>query len=168
VAVGALRPGVLDEILPGLVEVGADEVWVFNQQDNAKTRMAEKVVERWQRILVAAIKQSKRSRMPVLRAFESVRELVAACEAADAGIRRFVLMPEAGAGLLGELTQGAGLLPAGALLVVGGEKGFSADEATTLRRAGFAPVRLGRFVLRAVTAVVSAASLASAVRDERR
>jgi 16S rRNA (uracil1498-N3)-methyltransferase len=171
VAIGALRPGVLDEILPAIVELGADEIWVFNQQDNAKTRMADKVIDRWQRILVAAIKQSKRSRLPVLSTCESVRELVAGAGEAGSGgsdaVRRLVLDP-AGAGTLLAALTAAPVGPGGVLLVVGGEKGFSTDEAHTLQRAGFVGVRLGGFVLRAVTAVVSACSLATAVRGEAR
>ena len=161
VCVGALRPGLLDEILPGLTELGVDAIHVFQQQDNAKARLADKAVERWQRIIVQAIKQCKRARLPSLQVHGSVRELVAALAADTA--QRVLLDPVAGESLWGVL--GAGVAPAGLLLALGGEKGFSADEEASLRQAGFRPAALGRYVLRAITAALSASSIAAAARE---
>jgi 16S rRNA (uracil1498-N3)-methyltransferase len=53
------------------------------------------------------------------------------------------------------------------LVVAGGEMGLSSAEAAALASAGFLPVRLGPYVLRAVTAAVAASALLTAYRDDR-
>lgn len=155
-AVGALKPGAVDEILPALTELGVDEVWVFGQEGAAKVRLADKAVERWQRILVAAVKQCKRAWVPELRVFGSIKDMIAAV---PQGVTRVVLSGETERSLL-EVGQGA----RGLVMVAGGEKGLDVAEETTLREAGFTEARIGGHVLRAVTAAVAAAAVAAVLR----
>jgi 16S rRNA (uracil1498-N3)-methyltransferase len=157
VAVGALKPGDLDEVLPGLAELGVDRVRVFGQEGAAKARLADKAQARWARILEQAIKQCKRSRLPPVEVFGSVTEMTTATGQAQA--RRIVLLPGADA-TLGE-ALGLGRAAMSVDLVIGGEHGFSADETQVLASAGYRAAALGSHVLRAQTAVIAAAAVAA-------
>jgi 16S rRNA (uracil1498-N3)-methyltransferase len=158
VAVGALKPGVVDELLPGLVELGVDRIVVYQQRGAAKARLAASAVERWRRIVVSAMKQCKRATLPELVVYGSLDELVAA----HTGLG-VVLVPGAPEALFDLVAAVDGDL----LLLAGGEKGLEPEEEAQLRAAGFRPAALGSTVLRAVTAALAAASVAALRRAAR-
>jgi 16S rRNA (uracil1498-N3)-methyltransferase len=161
VAVGALKPGDVDDVIPALAEMGVDHVRVFGQDGAAKARLAEKAQARWTRILEQAIKQCKRAWLPELAVFGSVDELIAAT--AGGAAKRIVLLPSADA-TLGELLAAGGSKAAagGAVeLVIGGEQGFSEREEALLEAGGYRKAALGSYVLRANTAAVAAAAVAA-------
>ena len=60
-AIGALRPQSVDDLLPYLIELGVDAIEIFSFQGMDKNRLQDKVCERWDRILTAAMKQCKRA-----------------------------------------------------------------------------------------------------------
>jgi len=161
-AIGALKPGAVDDILPALTELGVDTVHVFLQKESAKSRLTDKVAERWQRILVQALKQCKRARLPAIVEHGSLAALLHET-AGDAETRRYMLAAGA-ARPLGELLRQGG--PGrGVLLVAGGEKGLIPDEEAALFEAGFCAASLGPHVLRAVTAAVAAVAVATDWRE---
>jgi 16S rRNA (uracil1498-N3)-methyltransferase len=152
-AIGALRPGVVDEILPMICELGIDRIHVFGQRGVAKTRLGPKVHERWERILLQSIKQCKRPWLPEVVEHESVEDLIAA--SAKSNLARVCLDP------LAPILMPHGLRDLGkrdVLAIVGGEKGFDPVEADLLTQAGAVGMRLGDGILRAVTAAVAAAT----------
>ena len=108
--------------------------------------------ERWERIALAASKQSGRTRVPIVEAARSFDALVAA--------------PWRGLRLLAweeEPAQHVGALPAdatGVLLVIGPEGGFAPAEVATARTRDFLSITLGPRVLRAETAAIVATTLA--------
>ncbi|MEN9834447.1 MAG: Ribosomal small subunit methyltransferase [Pseudomonadota bacterium] len=152
-AVGALRPGAVDEILPMLCELGVDRIHVFGQHGVAKSRLGPKVHERWNRILVQAIKQCKRPWLPSIQEHESVEALIAATT--RTGLARLCLDPAAKV-VLPRALQDFGR--SDVLAIVGGEKGFDPRESAVLNEARVVGVQLGSSILRAVTATVAAAT----------
>lgn len=164
-AIGALKPGAVDDILPALTELGIDHIHVFHQQDSAKARLQSKVVERWQRILVQSTKQCKRAWLPEIHQYDSVADFVE--QVASAGgmppVDKVVLR---GAAVDLALPRLMHLKQGRVIVVAGGEKGLSQGEEQTLLAAGYQPASLGPFVLRAVTAAVAAAATMSLYRTD--
>ena len=161
IALGALKPGFVDEILPMLCELGVDRVHVFGQVGVSKARLGHKVHDRWQRIVAQSVKQCKRAWLPQVLEHDSVADLVRAT-AGDQGGRVFLR-----AGTDAPLTSMLPRASSGRILaVIGGEKGFDPTEERTLIAAGFVPASLTQWVLRAVTAAVAAATALSLHRDQ--
>jgi 16S rRNA (uracil1498-N3)-methyltransferase len=165
--VGALRHGTLDEILPGLVELGVDSLHLFHQPGSAKDRLTDKTVARWERLIAQAVKQCKRSWLPVLNTHDSLAALLQSLDITKES-SGFFLTPSGTRTLLEGLEQISPLPPSKIILVVGGEQGLSSSEEDQLAKAQFQGVRLGNHVLRAVTAAVSATAVASCHRDRRK
>lgn len=160
-AVGAFKPGALDDVLPAAVELGVDEVIVFQNAGTAKFRVQESAQKRWDRIIHQSIKQCKRAWIPTVRVLESVDALVEDT-AAVSGLR--IVLDAAGEEALHEVMLS--VRSERILLVIGSEKGLDASELALLRRSGFTGARLGRNVLRAVTAVPAAMGVVASIRSE--
>jgi 16S rRNA (uracil1498-N3)-methyltransferase len=152
VILGALKPGDLDDLIAPLVELGCDRVIAFRQDDTPRFRVADGARERWQRLVRAAVKQSKR---PVLASIDVVDSLEEALALVEKASHKWILLPGAARDLLTVTQELDGVTGMAAL--IGGEKGFSAREESTAKSAGFLPVRLGPWVLRARTAIPAAA-----------
>jgi len=113
--------------------------------------------ERWQRIALAAAKQSGRVKVPEIGAPLTFPEVV---EAAVAHARAFLFYEESGAGA--PLPTADESSPASAALIVGPEGGFSPDEAARARAAGISVCGLGPRILRTETAALVATTLVQA------
>ena len=59
IAVGALKVNSMDQIIPDLVELGVTTIHVFQQDEVAKSRLNQKVLKRWDRIIDESLKQCK-------------------------------------------------------------------------------------------------------------
>lgn len=152
-ALGALKPGDLDDILPGLIEWGLDEIYVFQQRDTAKFRTSEKAQERWERIAMAAVKQCKRTWMPVVATLDSLDDMLQALTSFDG---KFVLDAAGRKPLLASLDAEKRLSIAA---IVGGERGLDEVELSKCVSAGFTCVNIGPHILRATTAALGTAAL---------
>ena len=112
------------------------------------------VPARWRRIVVEAIKQCGRSRLPVLEPVTPFAEAIATpCPGLS-----LLLDPDG-------LPPAAVSLPpaaAGIRLLIGPEGGFTAAERAAARAAGFLPVRLGPRILRLETAALAGVALVQA------
>ncbi|MFK5583754.1 MULTISPECIES: 16S rRNA (uracil(1498)-N(3))-methyltransferase [unclassified Serinicoccus] len=104
-----------------------------------------KAARRWEQVLRAATKQSRRLRVPVLGETVELSALLERVQTADLAL---VLHEEATRPLSDVPLPEAGEV----LLVVGPEGGVSPDELDALTGAGAYPVRLGSTVLRTSTA----------------
>lgn len=135
----------VDDLLPPLVELGAARivpaVFARSEHDPRKTQAR---MERWRRILAGAVEQSHRGRLPDL-AEPAPFEALLACRAPQKWVAY-----EEGTDLPNPRLRREPLA-----LASGPEGGITAAEFEALRAAGWAPVRLGRAVLRAVTAPVA-------------
>lgn len=147
-ALGALKPSLVDELLPGLVEVGLDELWLWQQEGTDKHRLQDKQLERWQRIIIAATKQSKRVWLPEVRSFASQSALLEHLPSM-AFANKYVLSPDGQSSILA-----APLVSGPTLAVVGGERGLEAAETAAFTQRGFQAVSAGPYILRAITAAL--------------
>lgn len=168
---GALKPGSLDEILPGLVELGVDAIHLFHQPGSAKMRLSDKAAQRWERLVTQAVKQCKRAWVPHIVPHDDLASLLASTDVTPCA-HRYFLSPAGSSSLLAALTSDSLAdaerdPPSPILLVVGGEQGLSSAEESQLLAAHFTGVRLGPHILRAVTAAISATAITTCYRDRR-
>jgi 16S rRNA (uracil1498-N3)-methyltransferase len=111
-------------------------------------RQAEKRLEHWRGVVIAACEQCGRNRLPEILSPAPLSEWLAT---ARAGVR-LVLDPTASSGL-----HSIGTVPAVTLLI-GPEGGLSPAERSLAIETGFMPVRMGPRVLRTETAAIAAFS----------
>ena len=110
---------------------------------------AEKKLEHWRGVAIAACEQCGRNRLPEIGAIQPLASWLERTNA-DA---RFVLHHRTEAAL------DANAKPASVALLVGPEGGLTASEIAAAERKGFAPLRLGPRVLRTETAPLAAISV---------
>ena len=149
-----------DQAVEAATECGVDEVVPWQASRSVvqwRGERGEKAWRKWDALLVAATKQSRRTRRPVLAPTATTGDLALRVGAAAAA---YVLHEDARMPLATVTLPDAGDV----VLVVGPEGGVSPDELATLEGAGAVAVRLGSTVLRsssagpAALAVLSAAS----------
>lgn len=118
---------------------------------------AQRRVEHWRQIAVAACEQCGRNRVPDIRPLQTFAQAIA-----HAGGRRCMLHPEGGLPL-----RAAGLLADTPIsLLIGPEGGFDAEELAAAREAGFAAVTLGPRVLRTETAGIAVVAALNALMGD--
>ncbi len=144
-----------ETIIQKAVELGADRVCFFLSsrcvaRPDGKAMKGK--LERWQKIAEAAAMQSYRGRIPEVTWLPDFASMLR--EAAGMDLRAF-LWEEARALSLKGLMEQTGTFRSAAL-ITGPEGGFSAEEAAQAEEAGFAPVTLGRRILRCETAPLAA------------
>jgi 16S rRNA (uracil1498-N3)-methyltransferase len=120
-------------------------------------RDAGKKLERWERIVREAAEQSRRGRVPEVRA--PLRFEAALGAAADMPLKVIPWEGEQAVGLREALAPWQGRAELEAAVFIGPEGGFSEGEIEAARRAGFQPVTLGERILRMETAATVAAAL---------
>jgi len=125
--------------------VAFSPVWSQRSVPAADPGRDAKRLQRWQRIVAEAARQSRRPRLP---ACSAPLPLDAALAATGEELR-LMLWEEGSVPLAAALPSQP---PRDVALLVGPEGGFSADEAGAARSAGFVPVHLGPRILRSETA----------------
>jgi 16S rRNA (uracil1498-N3)-methyltransferase len=106
---------------------------------------------RWQRICLEACKQSRRAFLPHLHAARAPAEL-----AREHGALALLIAHPDGQAFA---QAGARLTPAGAMLLIGPEGGFTPQEVAMVRAAGGESVALGGAILRVETAATALLAL---------
>jgi 16S rRNA (uracil1498-N3)-methyltransferase len=145
----------VDWVIEKLVELGVDRVAVFTSGrsvpvwDEAKSKA---MAQRWQRVALAASKQSKRAWLPEVAGPLSPMDAVRLAAAAPMAL---VADPGAVRGLKEALL---GDPPGEVLLVVGPEGGLAEPEVDAFVDAGAIAVDLGSQILRTETAGLALAS----------
>lgn len=147
-----------DQAIEAATECGVDEVVPWQAARSVvqwRGERGEKARRKWDAVLVAATKQSRRTRRPVLAPTASTTDLAARVRDAAAA---YVLHEDATLPLAGVTLPGAGDV----VLVVGPEGGISPEELADLTQAGAVAVRLGTTVLRSSSAGPAALAVLSA------
>ena len=144
----------MDIILPDLVELGVTEIHIFSQADIAKSRLNEKTVARWNRIIEGSVKQCKRSWIPRLITHKSLEEFMSYKSYGD-DFQKFIAFHE-GEPLVSQVFNSS---KSKMLTVIGGEKGLSDHEFKTLKENGFVEASVGPHILKAMTAAVACAAV---------
>jgi 16S rRNA (uracil1498-N3)-methyltransferase len=115
-------------------------------------------VERWQRLMLEACKQSRRAWLPRLHAETSLTEVVE-----DKGLEGYTRLVADPSGVSINEFDSAQLGKTNLSLLVGPEGGFSDTETVILRSSNVLPVRLGDGILRIETAAVALVTLVGAM-----
>lgn len=147
-----------DQAIEAATECGVDEVVPWQAARSVvqwRGERGEKARRKWDAVLVAATKQSRRTRRPVLAPTASTTDLTARVRDAAAA---YLLHEDATLPLAGVTLPGAGDV----VLVVGPEGGISPEELADLTQAGAVAVRLGTTVLRSSSAGPAALAVLSA------
>ena len=151
VAVGALKKGSFEDILPSLVEIGITEIHIFLQEGSDSFRLHQTQQGRLRKIVIEAAKVAKCAYIPRLFFYSSIHEFTGAVS--FFGGMKLVADPDADVSLVGKE------LPNSVLVAIGGEMGFSCHELTQLVDAGFLPVSMGSNILKAKTAIMVATTI---------
>ena len=140
-------------------ECGVDEVVPWQASRSVvqwSGERGQRAHRKWDAVLVAATKQSRRTRRPVLAPTASTTDLAVRVAGAAAA---FVLHEDARMPLAGVSLPASGDV----VLVVGPEGGVAPEELAALEAAGASAVRLGDTVLRSSTAGPAALAVLSAM-----
>ena len=147
----------MELILQKLTEIGVDEI-VLVQTKRSVTKIdnkkEDKKIERWERIIYEAAKQSKRGKIPTLTGVLSFKEALADMKNNDLNLcpyenERTISIKE---GLKDSNAKTVGIF-------VGPEGGFEEDEIEQLQNIDSKVVSLGPRILRTETASVVASSI---------
>ncbi len=136
--------------LVGLVPMISERCIIGSLEDISKTKM-----ERWWRILMEAAEQSRRGRLPNLRA---AMMFSVACEEAARGGLTLIPWEEEREQSLSSILRAAEQPPFSINLFIGPEGGFTSQELAQAQRYGAVPITLGPRILRAETAGLVAAT----------
>jgi 16S rRNA (uracil1498-N3)-methyltransferase len=156
-AVGLTKGEKMDFVVEKATELGVQAIVPFVSSytvPKLDQRKIEKRGARWQKIALAAAKQSGRTRIPEIFPFSGFEDLV---EQTTGSLNLLFWEKEAQQTL--KQVHATDPDARSILLVIGPEGGLSDQEAGLAQRHGFKPIRLGRRILRAETAAVVAASL---------
>jgi len=155
IAIGALKPATYDDLLPPLVELGVSRILLFPQEHVSKDRLSQKNLDRFQKIMISASKQSKRLWLPKIEVANDLSHVISSLSDL-----KFVLLPGSLVHL-GDAIEKSRLArdisaPISVGAIIGGEKGFSPLEELQLK--DIPAVSLGVNILRSWTAAVVAAA----------
>jgi len=111
-------------------------------------------IDRWQKLALAAMKQSCRCVLPTVRTLKSFTDFITSDVPVD---RKLILHEKSSQPVVTTLGSGVGT---SVLLCVGPEGGFSDQEIGVARERGFLPVSLGQSRLRTETAAIVGVAVA--------
>jgi 16S rRNA (uracil1498-N3)-methyltransferase len=157
-AVGLTKGDKLDFVVEKATELGVQTIIPFSSAFSVPKLDGRKIsarTERWQKIALSATKQCGRTRVPEVEPLCSLQELLARSQPQAVKLFFWEKAAERSLRQLHDQFPSAQT----ALLTIGPEGGFSPEEAELARRCGFELAHLGRRILRAETAAVTALSL---------
>lgn len=150
---GAIKPGDWDQVLPPLAEIGVASVQVFACGASAKFRIDQKVKAKAEKILLGAIKQSKRDFMPDIQFWPNLDQAITPLLRDASSGQRFVLSAN-DAIALDDISPA---VTGDVVIVVGDEAGLDAATSANLAVSGFRAISFGSAIYRAKTAAVCGA-----------
>ena len=140
----------LDLILQKCTELGIAEIVPFQAARSVTKLAADRIadrLQRWQRIVQEAARQSGRSSVPRI---EYAADLATVCRTTGQELRLLLWEGETERGVRSLLSDQP--RPASIAVLVGPEGGLTEGEAAMAKAAGFIPVTLGQRILRTETA----------------
>jgi 16S rRNA (uracil1498-N3)-methyltransferase len=149
----------MDFLIEKAAELGTSALWPLECARAVVREPGKERLARWQRLAIAAAKQSLAPRPMEIRAAISVAEA-----AREVPKETLAMVCVEGARPLAEVVRSA--RPRAMLIACGPEGDFDADEFAAMRAAGFVAVGLGPNRLRSETAALAALSLAGGALDE--
>ena len=153
----------LEWILEKCTEMGIDDIYLLEAARSVVRVPHERLeakMERWQKIILAAVKQSRRSTVPVLHPPSPLRVL---CRDLLPDLR-LLLTEDQGAASLKSLLRTSPW--SHAIFCIGPEGGWTQQEHQALVQSGFQPASLGSQILRTETAALVVTAILKYERDE--
>lgn len=141
----------MDWIVQKAVELGVAEIHPVQTRRSVAKLSGERVqrrMEHWHSVIVSACEQCGRNTLPQIR--EPLELDAWLAQLREEPCAKFILQPDEAAAL-----QQQPRPQDKAVLLIGPEGGFEADEALIARQAGFVPVLLGPRILRTETAALA-------------
>ena len=147
----------MEMILQKLTEVGVDEIILVQTKRTVvkvDDKKEDKKIERWERIIYEAAKQSKRGKIPKLRGVLSFKEALADMKENDFNIAPY---ENERTKSIKQAIKGVDIKNIG--IFVGPEGGFEDTEINAIEKIGGQSVSLGPRILRTETASLVASSI---------
>ncbi|GIM32538.1 16S rRNA (uracil(1498)-N(3))-methyltransferase [Paraclostridium bifermentans] len=147
----------MEMILQKLTEVGVDEIILVQTKRTVvkvDDKKEDKKIERWERIIYEAAKQSKRGKIPKLRGVLSFKEALADMKENDFNIAPY---ENERTKSIKQVIKGVDIKNIG--IFVGPEGGFEDTEIKAIEEIGGQSVSLGPRILRTETASLVASSI---------
>jgi 16S rRNA (uracil1498-N3)-methyltransferase len=141
----------MDWVIQKATELGASEIQPLATERSVarlSSERAEKRVEHWQQVAIAACEQCGRNMLPTIHA--PIDIMVWLQQTRTSTDAKFILLPE-GASSLSSQAKPLGNIT----LLIGAEGGFASAESESALLCGFTPIRMGARVLRTETAAVA-------------
>lgn len=156
----------MEIILQKLTEAGVDEIVLVNTKRsvvNIKGDKADKKLDRWERIIYEAAKQSKRGMIPKLRGILSFKEALEDMGKNDINICPYEVEKSLGikealqTGQVKKILENKDEVRVG--IFIGPEGGFAEEENEMVKAAGIASVTMGPRIFRTETASIVATAI---------
>ncbi len=158
-ALGLTKGEKIDFVVEKATELGVEKIIPF-ASTHAVPKLDERKIatrtERWQKIAMSAVKQCGRNKVPEIMPLMAFEDMLRSAKPDDAKLLCWEKEEQRSMGQAHEQRCDAKAL----LIAVGPEGGFSSSEAELARQHGFELIHLGRRILRAETAAITALSLA--------
>ena len=148
----------MEMILQKLTEVGVDEIVLVQTKRSVSKvddKKEDKKIERWERIIYEAAKQSKRGQIPRLRGILNFKEALEDMKNNDLNIAPY---EKERTKSIKQAIKGVNINTMG--IFVGPEGGFEESEIEAIEEIGGKSVSLGPRILRTETASLVASSIA--------
>ena len=157
------RADKLEWVLEKCTEIGIDDIYLLEASRSVVRIPRERLdakMSRWQKIILAAAKQSRRSTLPVLHPPSS---LSLCCRELPSGLKILLSENERGRSLRSILRSAAWEQ---AVFCIGPEGGWTEAEHQELVSSGFQSASLGSQILRTETAALVVAAILKYEREE--
>lgn len=154
-AQGILKGEKMDLVIQKTTELGVRGI-IPVVTERSQIRETRKI-DRWRKIAEEASRQSGRSAAPVIHEAKAFGEFFSGCDT-QAVPRGFIFYEEGGV-RLSEAVSSFIPRPSSFSVIIGPEGGFTKEEVDCAKEKGFVAVSLGKRILRAETASISAVAL---------
>ncbi len=148
----------MDDIMDKLTQLGVECI-IPLQTERMIVRLdkqkKQERLARWQKIALSAVKQSQRSRLPLIKPVTGFKDVVLAAHNFDL---KLIPTLEGRRKTLREVFRDSSKKIERVMVLIGPEGDFTPDEVVLAKEAGFLPVSLGSLVLRVDTAAVAVVS----------
>lgn len=162
--IGVQKHDSFERVLQAITELGSDAIVVFRHNNDAKFKLRLSYQQRWQKIILGAVKQSKRAWLPSLTIAKDWQELLSIISTGKFSCK--LLLDSSGNHSLDYLLDRNHSLKT-ICLINGSSCGFSTNELTDLQTLGAIPITLGTKTLRAETATIFATGFVNFCRHRR-
>ena len=159
IALAATKSKGIDDILPSIVELGVDHIFVCQTQSGGAYTLTEKAYARWLKIVEEALKQCKRCWLPQLTVCKHPKDLV------ENSFFRLSQNKYFCDSSCTESLMTTRFLCGDTIIMLGNEHGLDDATIDLLRSRGCVGTRLTDHILRAGTAAIAATTIATLRRN---